>query len=262
MLSMQISIIIPCYNECSRLPVDAFKSAIVKYPNANFCFVNDGSSDQTGQLLEDFALSFPSTVHVLHLSKNSGKAEAVRLGMTLMLSKGLSAYLCYLDADLSTPIVEVERLFDIMVSKSDLQLTFGSRVSVFGSQITRLSYRHYGGRLIATLIDMVLRLSIYDTQCGLKIFHHTLAKKIFIDAFLTRWLFDVEIFARIKMIYPTKDLNLVMKEIPLNEWEERGGSKIRVKDILALPLNLLSIKMKYSNNVNSQLQIGSQILTN
>lgn len=241
---MMLSVIVPCYNEFSRFPTNTFEKFIIGNPDVEFCFVNDGSSDRTGDLLEFLKENYIRNITVLHLPVNCGKGEAVRRGMTHMLKASSSKYLGYLDADLSTPLKEMKRILDVM-KEQQLLAAFGSRVSVFGSQISRLNYRHYGGRVIATMIDMVLRLSIYDTQCGLKIFHITLADELFKYPFLSKWLFDVEIFAIMKTIYSANDLARIMKEIPINEWNEMGGSKVKFIDVIKIPFALLSIKKKY-----------------
>jgi dolichyl-phosphate beta-glucosyltransferase len=256
---MQLSIIVPCYNEFSRLNLSSFRKLIHDYPNSKICFVNDGSNDETGILLNEFAIGLPDNVNVVHLSGNKGKAEAVRQGMLFMLDRYKSDYMCYLDADLSTPLQEAVRLADVMTKQQGLLLGFGSRVSVFGSRIKRLNYRHYGGRLIATMIDIVLNLSIYDTQCGLKVFSEALAKRIFDAPFLTRWLFDVEIFARMKLLYSIDELNYTMKEVPLTEWNEKGNSKLKFKDVLAVPFALYNIMSRYKDDPPIK---GSMSVTN
>lgn len=244
--TMILSVIVPCYNEFSRFPTVMFDDFIRTNIDVEFCFVNDGSSDDTGNMLELLRQNHAGNVTVLHLHVNCGKGEAVRKGINYMLKNSPSTYLAYIDADLSTPLKEVIRIFDMM-KEQQLLFVFGSRVSVFGSQIHRLNYRHYGGRIIATIIDMVFHLSIYDTQCGLKIFHNTLAPEVFKRPFLSRWLFDVEIFAIMKDIYSTDDLTDIMKEIPINEWNEMGDSKVRFMDIVKIPFALLNIKKKYGS---------------
>jgi len=76
-----------------------------------------------------------------------------------------------IDADLSTPLSEITRLLDITKTKS-LDFVLGSRIKIIGSSIKRKAYRHFFGRIVATFIDSgILKLDIYDTQCGAKIIH-------------------------------------------------------------------------------------------
>lgn len=127
----------------------------------------------------------------------------------------------------------------------ELSIIFGSRVGVYGSSIKRVALRHYTGRIFATFASFILNLTIYDTQCGLKIFSRKLADELFARPFITKWLFDVEIFARVKKTFYSQSLTLIMREIPLSAWTEKGKSKITLKDILLIPFYLLKIKLLY-----------------
>jgi hypothetical protein len=90
---------------------------------------------------------------------------------------------------------------------------------------------------------MVLRLPVYDTQCGLKVFRATAAvNAAFADPFLTRWLFDVELLARLNASGPTR---VPMREIPLEHWHARDGSRMRLRDFLVAPLELWRIRRHY-----------------
>jgi dolichyl-phosphate beta-glucosyltransferase len=249
----KLSVIVPCYNEYMRFPLLEYECFIAAKKDINFFFVNDGSNDETQSLLYDLQLKFSENVKVLSLEKNYGKAEAVRQGVMFALVHSNAQYLSYLDADLSTPLSELQRLYLMISEKDNLMLVFGSRVSVFGSRIKRLSYRHYGGRIIATMIDMVLNLSIYDTQCGLKVIKRPLAEQLFRDAFITRWLFDVEIFAKMKLLFPKNNLMELMQEIPINEWTEKGDSKVKVVDVLKVPFALMRIRRNYLTQDDYQI---------
>nr|WP_294870387.1 glycosyltransferase [uncultured Pedobacter sp.] len=245
-------VIVPCYNEFKRFPLQSFEKFIRDNSNIGFCFVNDGSSDLTQYFIDNLESRYKKNVCAVSLMVNLGKGEAVRRGVNFVLKNFSTKYICYLDADLSTPLEEVQRVFWLIESRQELLFVFGSRVSVFGSQIKRLSYRHYGGRVIATLIDMALKLSIYDTQCGLKIFSRDLANELFKDPFLSRWLFDVEIFAKMKLLYSLVDLNRLMKEIPINVWTEKGNSKVKFVDVVKIPFILFAIKYKYRIRANER----------
>ena len=90
---------------------------------------------------------------------------------------------------------------------------------------------------------MILKLPVYDTQCGAKIFKIKLAQIIFMDPFITNWLFDIELFAR------TKNVRMGIQpfiEIPLNQWIEKEGSKIKLRDMFMFPLELMKISNHYS----------------
>jgi hypothetical protein len=95
-----------------------------------------------------------------------------------------------------------------------------------GVTIERKLHRHLIGRVIATFISNILHIRVYDTQCGAKLFRRDLAERVFDKPFLTRWLFDVEIIARIIGMHPGKHIEEVMSEVPVSSWIDKGGSKI------------------------------------
>jgi hypothetical protein len=109
--------------------------------------------------------------------------------------------------------------------------------------------RHIIGRLLATFISGVLKLRVYDTQCGCKIIKRDLAIKLFEEPFISKWLFDVELFARIIKIYGRPDCISKMIEIPLQKWTEKGGSKVKITYAFRLWFDLSRIKRKYHSTL-------------
>jgi len=239
----KVFIIIPCYNEERRLPIHAFRQFLATR-KAELIFVNDGSTDQTLQILDLLKMEFSQQVHILNLPKNVGKGEAVRQGIFALEKLNTRDIIGFMDADLSTPLAEVDN-FLIEFNDTRLQFVFGSRISRIGARIERFNHRHYFGRLIATLVSLYLHLPIYDSQCGAKFFHAGLATKLFFNPFVSRWLFDVEIFKRIELLnIKVSECSL---ELPLHTWIEKGGSKIRLRDYLNLPFEFYRIAHYYSH---------------
>ena len=97
------TIVIPCFNEAKRLDLAAFEQFAAENPDANFLFVDDGSADDTRQMLDRLADRISDRASVLVLEQNSGKAEAVRRGITRAL-EAEPTYVGYWDADLATPL--------------------------------------------------------------------------------------------------------------------------------------------------------------
>ena len=237
--------VIPCYNESSRLDVGQFSTDLFTYPRLRILFVNDGSTDNTLELLLSLREKFPRQVDVLNLKENKGKAEAVRAGMYYQLEKNDDfEYIGYLDADLATSIKEGLRLSNHLAKKEKLAFAFGSRISKVGSVIDRKTYRHVVGRVIATFISNILKLRVYDSQCGAKVFTKDLAPIVFLEAFKTTWLFDVEIFARIlsKSNHYTKK-NMI--EVPLDKWIDKEGSKVKWSYMFRIFFDLMRIYSSY-----------------
>ncbi len=223
LLMQKTAIIVPCYKEAARLQPDVFVRFLHQQPGADLLMVDDGSPDNTAEILEAMATTLPGRIYIISLKKNGGKAEAVRQGLLHALQTGIYTFAGYLDADLSTSLEEFTRLNTILAS-DNLDYVLGSRIKTLQSSITRSQFRHFTGRVIATLIDTRYRLGIYDTQCGAKCFRTTLLQAIIEAPFATKWFFDVELLLRIRQHTQTYQ----GAEIPLRRWHDPGGSRLSV----------------------------------
>ena len=232
---MKITIIIPFYNEEKRIEIERFHQIFNDFPQYNFILVNDGSTDNTNTILDEFKSKFPSLT-ILKLDKNAGKAEAIRAAV---LSISTADFIVYYDADLATPFSELEKLIQFSVLHQNYKMVMGARIKLIGNGVKRSLTRHYFGRIFATIVSQfVLKVAVYDTQCGAKVIDFEKAKLIFSKPFLSKWLFDVEVLKRLQKIH---NLNEVVKEIPLENWTEIGNSKIKVIDFFKIPFELLKI---------------------
>ena len=242
-----ICVIIPCFNEALRLPVDAFKSYLSDKKNEQVClfFVNDGSSDNTSEVLNAINAEFSTQTKVLDLTKNGGKAEAVRQGMKNALTDERNfKWFGYFDADLATPLPASLDLYEVAVQKN-YELVLGSRVLLMGHNIQRDNFRHYFGRIFATFASILLKLPIYDTQCGAKLIQRNTVEKVFNEPFISPWLFDVEMIARMIQVFGRDFVVKNTTEFPLKEWIEMHDSKIKPSHWLKTPFEFLKIRAKY-----------------
>lgn len=238
-------VVIPCYNEQSRLEAQPFLDGISSY-GFHLLFVNDGSKDGTLLELNSIARKNPDFIRVLNLEKNQGKAEAVRAGMNEAVNWKSFDIVGYADADLATPFVELDRLVGLV--NKEHSFVFGSRIVRLGSNIERNAFRYLFGRISATFASMTLGLPVYDTQCGAKFFESSLIPAIFNKPFLSRWLFDVELFFRMMNHFGKQQAIDKMYEVPLDCWIEMGESKLKFTDVLKVPLELLRIRNHYRRN--------------
>ncbi len=247
---MGTHLVIPCYNEALRLPVASLRDSLGTDQGLHLMLVDDGSSDATPALLQELAKAFPERVRVHRLNTNHGKAEAVRQGMLHALTAWPQAgYIGYFDADLATPLEEATHLRNA-VAPFTPGIIIGSRVNLFGTtDIQRNNMRHYVGRLSATLVSTSLGLGVYDTQCGAKLVRADLVPTLFEDAFLSRWLFDVELIWRLMIAVGSDRMRAELAEVPVSRWHEMGGSKVRFSDGLRVPYELWRIKRAYSGRV-------------
>ncbi len=225
-LSRKTSIVVPCFNEAKRLDCTAFEAALGNDTNLEFVFVNDGSSDETGEVLTRLRQRAGERAHVLELAHNSGKAEAVRQGVLLAFDLGAD-YIGYWDADLATPLACIEGLARELEARR-VSMVMGSRVRLMGRHIDRRALRHYIGRGFATLAAISLGFAVYDTQCGAKLFRATnVFRQAFEKHFDSTWTFDVELLKRLKST-PGFDIERECVEYPLPEWVDAPGSKLNI----------------------------------
>ena len=245
---MHTIIVIPCYNEANRLDPKAFEQVLRTAEGVGFLFVDDGSTDQTAQILTSLVDRNPDSVILHSFSDNKGKAEAVRCGV-LEAFRLNPSYIGMWDADLAAPLSEIKRFVELLDDMSHILLVTGARVKMMGRVIERTSTRHYLGRLAATLISLSLRRSYYDTQCGAKVFRATdVVRQLFSEPFLASWIFDVELLARLdalSQIHPNYDPSACVYELPLREWRHKEGSKILPSAYLFSLLDLWKIVRKY-----------------
>jgi len=232
------ALIIPCYNEGRRLDLPAFKAAFETYPELTFYFVDDGSLDNTYEILQN--LSADSTrVKLLRMEQNAGKAAAVRHGILASIKDG-NILTGYWDADLATPLSELQA-FIIELSRPGVEMVMGCRLAHLGAKVRRKASRHYLGRFFATAVSALLSMQVYDTQCGAKLMKAELAAKIFAKPFISGWLFDVELIKRMKERYGIPVCETKIVELPLRQWNDVGGSKLKLSKMLLVPFVLLRI---------------------
>ena len=216
-----IIVIIPCYNEAARIDRSAFLKFSTEQDEIKLYFINDGSTDDTGEILKQLHQQSNGKIGFHQLKSNSGKGEAIRQGILLALEHQTD-FIGYLDADLSTPLFEFKRLTSLAIVKN-ADVVFGSRMKTANTDIKRALLRHYIGRFIATIIDAYFKFGIYDTQCGAKVFKASSLLQIMQRPFLTSWFFDVEIFDRLRNIK-----KLSWHEEPLQTWENKSQSKLNI----------------------------------
>ena len=238
-------VVVPCYNEEQRLPVEDFRRFAVDGVRVEFLFVNDGSSDGTMRVLESLRAEDPSRFSVLDLERNGGKAEAVRRGIVEAMSRKPDLF-GFWDADLATPLGEIPLFLEVFAARPEIEMVFAARVRLLGRSISRNPARHYFGRVGATLISRTLGLAVYDTQCGAKLFRLTDSMpSIFGKPFLSRWIFDVEIIARFVALRGRDSAAKAIYELPIKVWHDVKGSKVKSTDFMRALRDLRKIKRAY-----------------
>ncbi|MEZ5330590.1 MAG: glycosyltransferase family 2 protein [Thermoanaerobaculia bacterium] len=184
---MELSVVVPAFNESHRLP--ATLERILTYLSARgerfeILVVDDGSTDDTATLAEGFS---PRGVRVLRHPGNRGKGAALRTGVAASLGEWV--LLC--DADLATPIEEIERL---RAHAGDADVVAGSR-AVTDADIVRRQpfYREAMGRSFNLWLRLLGLTDLGDTQCGFKLLRGEAARQLFARLTIERFAWDVEL---------------------------------------------------------------------
>jgi dolichyl-phosphate beta-glucosyltransferase len=237
-------IVIPCYNEADRLESDSFLGYAAMHPHISFLFADDGSTDNTAGMLQQLQQKNEQQFRFITRKENLGKAATVREAVLQCTGWKDFSFIGYFDADLATPLTEIDWLLEQFEQSPSLLLSFGSRKKTTENVIHRNRLRHTIGRVYAAFLTQTLRLDIYDTQCGAKIFRTSLTQVLFRDAFIDRWLFDVELLCRLKKAYG-KNTRAMFREVTLREWTEKGHSRVRIIDLLVLPIQTTRIFFRY-----------------
>ena len=227
------SIILPAYNESERLASSIPK--VLEYVHsrglqAEIIVVNDGSTDDTAEVVRGFAADNPMVV-LLENPGNRGKGYTVRNGM--LHAKG--AVSLFSDADLSSPITEADKLFAALTEGADVAI--GSRWLKRELQTERQPlHRQLYGRLFNLGLKLALGLDYRDTQCGFKAFKRQALQIIFTRQHIERWGFDPE------LLFLARKFNLKTPAGPV-EWAHDHRSKVNpLRDGLQMGGEVLKIR--------------------
>ena len=242
-----ISIVVPCFNEEERFPVQYWEKLISNFKEVKWIFVDDGSSDSTFSILNN--LCRETSAEVLVSEKNIGKGNAVRFGLVSSLaSETRPDIVGYLDSDGAFSESDVSLMIELASSSNvttesrNFDVFILSRVALSGRNIRRKLNRHYLGRVIATLLSFGWDGAPYDTQSGFKLFRISESLRISLqEPFRTRWFFDVELISRIG----SNQSGVVrIWEEPATSWSDVEGSKLRSKHIFLILWELIYARSK------------------
>lgn len=232
-----LSIVIPAYNESDRLqPFLERTTCFLNLRRAPYelLVVDDGSRDNTADIVERFAASNPS-VRLIRSARNMGKGAAVRRGIQAASGR----LQLFADADGATPIEELERLERAIESGADLAI--GSRALASrnrGYTVQARWHRSALGLLFNTIVQRLGLDGIEDTQCGFKLFRKSAAHVLFPLTAVDGYGFDLE------LLYIAKRRGYRIAEIPVN-WADQPGSKVHpLRDGLSMLRSLLAVRRR------------------
>jgi len=235
----KISLIIPVYNEEKRIKltlgkcISYFKNKKIDY---EIIIVDDGSTDKTRLIIKDF-LSKNKNIKLTKQRKNKGKGYSVKEGM--LLANG--DYLLFSDADLSTPIEEIEKFIKVMKKGYDIVIASRNmKDSII--PIKQPFFRKFLGQVFPLIVNLLILPGYKDTQCGFKLFKKEVAIKIFSKQKINDFGFDVEI------LFIAKKYGYKIKEIPVI-WSNSLVSKVSpLLDSIRMFLDILKIRLNDIKN--------------
>lgn len=246
-MTLSLTLVVPCYREAERLEPTRFLEFLDATEATRLLFVDDGSPDDTLHVLRELAARRPGRIEVLALPHNLGKGEAVRRGLLAAMEHG-TALVGFWDADLATPLQQTADFVAVFEHRPEVRWVLGSRWRALGSRIERNPVRHYLSRAFATVVSLMLRLPVYDTQCGAKVFRaDPVLRHVLAVPFASRWIFDVEMLARFVARQGGEPAAAELLELPLRVWVHDGKSHVAPLDFLVAVVDLLRIRRRHLN---------------
>lgn len=235
-----LSVVVPAYNEEKRIG-DTLTTILAYLESKTYTYeiiiVDDGSRDGTVEVINS-KIHQSDRARLITYQPNRGKGFAVRQGM--LASQGQT--IVFTDADLSTPITEIE---NALIHLGSFEIVIGSRALAESRIIKHQpSYRRLGSQVFNTLRDGIVGADISrfkDTQCGFKAFRGSVARRLFGLLRVDGFMFDVE------LLYVAIKLGYRIHEIPVR-WTDMPGSKLRlIRDTARMFRDLAMIRIMHWN---------------
>jgi len=213
----ELSLVVPAYNEAHRIGKTLLENVefLSRQPYSwEIIVVDDGSQDQTVNIVGSIVKDWSDSVRLLRLPRNGGKGAAVQLGMM----NAVGRYVIMADADNATPIEEIG---NFMKEAREERILIGSRyVGTSNIEKKQSGFRVLIGRMGNLIINLFLLDGIKDTQCGFKMFPLAIAKDLFSRQRILGWGFDMEILTI------AQGMGIPIQEKGVT-WRDVGGSRLR-----------------------------------
>lgn len=238
-----LSIVFPIFNEekrLSKLLQEIKKFSFKNKINIEFILVNDGSTDSSLKLLQNFKKINQKKIKftIISYKKNKGKGYALKKGVLNSNNK----WILTMDIDLSVAFSQINQWIKKKYIKPNINIYFGSR-SLKNSNIDARKHRVLIGKIFNFILNILINkkfININDTQCGFKLYKSSFGKKIFRNIMENGYIHDVEIV----IISYKKKYNI--KELPV-KWVHIEGSKVNIfRDSFKMFLDLLKLKLRYN----------------
>ncbi len=219
MISPELSIIVPAYNEETLIisTLDGLQSYLSKRPEQyEIIVVDDGSQDKTPELVRQWQACNEVGLRLLVNPQNMGKGYSIRRGV--LESRG--QFIIFIDADLPYRLEAIEKFLQALRNGCDLAV--GSRV-LPGSQVKGVPVlRFISGQIFSLMVQTVLFAGLPDTQCGFKSFKADAAREIFRRLTVNGFGFDVE------MLFVARKRKLTIRPVAVQMIDHRHRSRVRL----------------------------------
>lgn len=228
---MQASIIVPFYNE--ELRMRPFLGALSKYNSHSweFIFVNDGSKDQTLKILKEY---YFYNKKIISYRNNKGKGYAVKSGVIAAKGK----YIIFIDADGSINPSQINKMLNYL-KKYDI--VAGTRTTG-KSEVEVPFFRKFIGVVFNKYANFLFNINVGDTLCGFKGFRREVAKNLFENLMDKRWIFDVELF------YKIRKNNSSLYFMPI-KWVYKDKSKMTIIDVVKIAVTMFMLRFKLAKEL-------------
>jgi len=237
LFSQKVSLIIPAYNEASRLPNNLTTCLIYlqsHFTDYEVLVVDDGSRDSTPTMVKQFQKDWPQ-LKLIENKRNRGKGHSVKKG--ILQSSG--EFVFFTDADLSTPIKTLREFLELLTGQDSSDVVIGTR-KVAEANITKPQplRRRVIGKVYTHIANLLLRTGISDFNCGFKGFKREAAQAIFSRMTINGWGFDTE------LLFVARRLGYRVKEVPV-EWANSADSRVKIiRDSARSLSDLMHIRLK------------------
>lgn len=227
----KLSVVIPAYNEAKRikntyLRLDRFFSQ--RDYDMEYIFVEDGSSDETADILKDIEKSSSGMVRLIENERNMGKGLSIKRGVL----EASGDYVLFMDVDMATPL-QAFCDFENYLEKYDIVM--GSRwLDESNIRIPQPWYRRLMGKFFYVIVRAFFLRGITDTNCGFKCYKGAVAQDIFSKQLINGWGFDVE------LLYIAQKRSYTIKEVPVI-WAHGRDSKVNLFKVPLLTLSELAL---------------------
>ncbi|NJE06984.1 glycosyltransferase family 2 protein [Thermococcus sp. M39] len=223
-----ISVLMPAYNEGKNLE-KAVRETMKELKGLDYeiIIINDGSRDNTLQVAKELCESFRD-VRLVSYSKNRGKGYALKKGF----EKSRGEIIVFFDADLDIPPFQIRRFLKTLQNGYDVVI--GSKY-LPGARVRYSKKRRLFSIWYRTLVKMLLKLDVSDTQVGLKVFRREVLEKAFSKILVKKYAFDVELLTVINM-YGYK-----IYELPIKIEHKSFDSSIDYRAITRMFIDTMAI---------------------